>query len=81
MLLIGGIMLVYDDEKILLSKLLSTDTFPHLIYPLLYYVAYGVILLGLILATAGVVGCWAACLHNYCLVSIVNLCYNIQNCF
>lgn len=65
-------MLLFDNEKILLSKLLTADTFSNLNYPLLHYVAYGIILLGLILATAGVVGCWAACLHNYCLVSIVN---------
>lgn len=39
--------------------------------PLFYYIALGIITLGLILCLAGVMGCWAACIDSYCVLTLV----------
>lgn len=66
-------MVLFDNERVLLSRLLSPtgpfSTFPH---PLLHYICIGAAILGIILATAGIVGCWASCVHNYCILSVVS---------
>ncbi|CAH1126972.1 unnamed protein product [Ceutorhynchus assimilis] len=69
-LISGGMLVLFDSERILLSKLLAAGPFPELTQPYLYYVSIGLALLGLILATAGILGCWASCLHSYWLLSI-----------
>ncbi|CAH1111060.1 unnamed protein product [Psylliodes chrysocephalus] len=70
-LIVGGMMVLFDNERVLLSRLLSPtgpfSTFPH---PLLHYICIGAAILGIILATAGIVGCWASCVHNYCILSV-----------
>ncbi|KAL1490759.1 hypothetical protein ABEB36_013404 [Hypothenemus hampei] len=69
-LVTGGMLILFDTERILLSKLLTAGPFSELAQPYLYYVAIGLALLGLILAAAGILGCWASCLHNYWLLSL-----------
>lgn len=75
-LVTGGFLLLCDSSRILLSRLLVpgpsswTESLPH---PLFYYFSLGVICLGLILCFAGVIGCWAACLDNYCVLTVVSV--------
>ncbi|XP_030763836.1 tetraspanin-11 [Sitophilus oryzae] len=69
-LVTGGMLVLFDSDRILLSKLLVAGPLSDLPHPMLYYVAIGLALLGLSLATAGILGCWASCLHNYWLLSI-----------
>ncbi|KAF7267504.1 hypothetical protein GWI33_019269 [Rhynchophorus ferrugineus] len=69
-LVTGAMLVLFDPERILLSKLLAAGPFSDLPHPMLYYVAIGLALLGLSLAAAGILGCWASCLHNYWLLSI-----------
>lgn len=69
----GGIMVLFDSDRVLLSKLLSAGPFSTLTHPLLYYVSIGLAILGLILASAGVLGCWASCMNNYCLLTSVSV--------
>ncbi|XP_018330643.1 tetraspanin-11 [Agrilus planipennis] len=68
----GGILIIFDTERVLLSKVLSTDTLGagNLPHPVLYYVALGIVMLGFSLAGVGVLGCWASCLHSYCFLII-----------
>ncbi|XP_050311868.1 tetraspanin-11 [Anthonomus grandis grandis] len=66
----GGMLVLFDNERILVSKLLaSSGPFADLPQPYFYYVAIGLALLGLTLAAAGILGCWASCLHNFWLLS------------
>ncbi|XP_066138366.1 CD151 antigen [Euwallacea fornicatus] len=69
-LVTGGMLVLFDTERILLSKLLVGGPFSDLTQPYLYYVAIALALLGLTLAAAGILGCWASCLHNYWLLSL-----------
>ncbi|KAJ8971578.1 hypothetical protein NQ314_000635, partial [Rhamnusium bicolor] len=64
-LVIGGMLVLFDSERVLLSKLISTGQLSNLPHPLLYYIALGLSLVGLILAATGILGCWASCMHNY----------------
>ncbi|XP_060523754.1 tetraspanin-11 [Cylas formicarius] len=68
-LVIGGMLVLFDADRILLSRLLSGGPFEDLPHPLFYYGAIGLALLGLSLAAAGILGCWASCLHNYYLLT------------
>lgn len=68
-LVTGGMLVLFDSERILLSKLLEAGPFSELPHPFFYYVAVGLALMGLTLAAAGILGCWASCLHNYWLLS------------
>lgn len=77
-LVTGGFLLLCDSSRILLSRLLVPgpvswiETLPH---PLFYYFALGVICLGLVLSFSGVLGCWAACLDSYCILTVVSIGY------
>ncbi|CAH0553130.1 unnamed protein product [Brassicogethes aeneus] len=68
-LAIGGILVLFDSDRVLLSKFLSAGPFSALTHPLLYYISIGLAILGLILASAGVLGCWASCMNNYCVLT------------
>jgi hypothetical protein len=59
---LGGLLLA-DNERILLSRLLgSGDVHPE--QPLFYYLAFAIVALGFFIAITGLLGCWAACLFN-----------------
>ncbi|KAJ8919136.1 hypothetical protein NQ315_012121, partial [Exocentrus adspersus] len=69
-LVIGGMLVLFDSDRVLLSKLISTgQLLTNMPHPLLYYIALGLSLLGLILAATGILGCWASCMHNYCMLT------------
>uniref|UniRef100_A0AAR5PK21 Tetraspanin n=1 Tax=Dendroctonus ponderosae TaxID=77166 RepID=A0AAR5PK21_DENPD len=69
-LMFGGMLVIFDADRILLSKLLVAGPLTNLPQPLFYYVAVGLTLLGLTLTAAGILGCWASCLHSYWLISL-----------
>lgn len=60
-----GALLLADDERILLSRLLGPgDAHPE--QPLFYYLAFAVVGLGFLITLTGLLGCWATCLYNRC---------------
>lgn len=62
---LGGLLLA-DNERILLSRLLGPgDVHPD--QPLFYYLAFAIVALGFLIAITGLLGCWAACLFNRCI--------------
>ncbi|XP_017777431.1 PREDICTED: tetraspanin-11 [Nicrophorus vespilloides] len=69
-LITGGSVILLDPGRVLLSRLLSQGPLTTLPHPLLYYLAVGFALAGLILACAGVLGCWASCLYSFCTLTI-----------
>lgn len=66
-------MILLDPERILLSRLLASGPLSTMAQPLLYYLALGITVLGLILAGAGILGCWASCIHSYFMLTIVGI--------
>ncbi|KAJ8965911.1 hypothetical protein NQ317_014099 [Molorchus minor] len=60
----GGMLILFDSDRVILSKLLSTtEQFYNLPHPLLYYIAIGISLLGLVPASTGIlVGVPCQCL-------------------
>lgn len=72
-LITGGLMILLDPERVLLSRLLATGPLTTMAHPLLYYVALGIAILGLTLAGAGILGCWASCIHSYFMLTIVRI--------
>ncbi|XP_046821612.1 tetraspanin-7-like isoform X1 [Vespa crabro] len=61
-----GALLLADNERILLSRLLGlSDVLPD--QPLFYYLAFAISALGFFIAVTGLFGCWAACLFNQCI--------------
>ncbi|XP_043497523.1 CD82 antigen-like [Polistes fuscatus] len=61
-----GALLLADNERILLSRLLgSNDIEPD--QPLFYYLAFATAGLGFFIAMTGIFGCWAVCLFNQCI--------------
>lgn len=83
-----GALLLADNERILLSRLLGpSDVQPD--QPLFYYLAFAISALGFFIAVTGLFGCWAACLFNQCitisvrivLLVIKNLAQRISNRF
>ncbi|XP_065170546.1 tetraspanin-18B isoform X1 [Atheta coriaria] len=68
-LIIGGVIILLDPGRVLLSRLLSHGPLTTLPHPLLYYLALGFAVVGLVLATAGLLGCWASCLYSYCMLT------------
>lgn len=70
----GGFLLLCDSSRILLSRLVvpGPASLTKLSQPLFYYFSIGIICLGLILCIAGIIGCWAACLDNYCIFTVVS---------
>ncbi|KAJ9583056.1 hypothetical protein L9F63_022598 [Diploptera punctata] len=67
-LVILGAMLLTDVQRVLLSRLLGSTHMPS--HPLFYYIALGMMGIGLLVCTAGVLGFWAACLHSHCLLAV-----------
>jgi hypothetical protein len=68
-LVVLGAVLLTDVSRVLLSRLLGSDhTTTH---PLFYYVALGLMGVGLLVCAAGILGFWAACLHSHCLLALV----------
>ncbi|XP_046748183.1 CD82 antigen [Diprion similis] len=60
-----GALLLADNERILLSRLLGPgDATPE--QPLFYYLAFAIVALGFLMAATGLLGCWASCLYNRC---------------
>ncbi|XP_045461051.1 CD151 antigen [Harmonia axyridis] len=66
----GGLLLLFDSDRVLLSKLLVSGVQANLRYPLLYYASIGITLMGCVLAMTGVLGCWASCMHSYCMLTL-----------
>lgn len=66
-------MILLDPERILLSRLLASGPLSTTDHPLLYYVALGIALLGVTLSGAGILGCWASCVHSYFMLTIVRI--------
>ncbi|XP_012215906.1 CD151 antigen [Linepithema humile] len=62
---LGGLLLA-DNERILLSRLLGPGDI-HPDQPLFYYLAFAIVALGFLIAITGLLGCWAACLFNRCI--------------
>lgn len=62
---LGGLLLA-DNDRILLSRLLGPGDF-HPEQPLFYYLAFALVALGFFIAIVGLGGCWAACLYNRCI--------------
>lgn len=71
-LVTGGLMVLLDPERVLLSRLLTSGPLTTLPQPLLYYLALGFAALGLLLAGSGILGCWASCLHSYYMLTTVS---------
>ncbi|KAK9296697.1 hypothetical protein QLX08_009369 [Tetragonisca angustula] len=60
-----GALLLADDERILLSRLLGPGDI-HPDQPLFYYMAFAIVGLGFLITLTGLLGCWATCLYNRC---------------
>ncbi|XP_022900199.1 tetraspanin-18B [Onthophagus taurus] len=69
-LISGGLLVLFDPERVLLSRLLSSGTLTTLSHPLLYYLGLGLVVLGLILSGTGLLGCWASCLISYSILTV-----------
>ncbi|KAJ3666337.1 hypothetical protein Zmor_001786 [Zophobas morio] len=64
-LITGGMLLLLDNEKILLSRLLTSGPLSTMPQPFLFYIGIGIASVGLILTSTGILGCWASCMHSY----------------
>nr|CAH7766260.1 unnamed protein product [Callosobruchus chinensis] len=62
-------LILFDSERVQLSRLLTVGYLSTLPHPLLHYVSIGAALLGLLLAGTGILGCWAACMNSYCMLT------------
>ncbi|CAD6245149.1 GSCOCG00013552001-RA-CDS, partial [Cotesia congregata] len=60
-----GILLLIDNNRILLSRLLNTNE-SVVKEPIFYYLALIVIGVGFLIALSGLLGCWVSCLANNC---------------
>ncbi|XP_044012439.1 tetraspanin-11-like [Aphidius gifuensis] len=61
-----GILLMIDNERVLMSRLLgSSDEHPN--QPLFYYLSFGIVGVGFLISITGLLGCWASCLFNCCI--------------
>ncbi|XP_008560915.1 tetraspanin-11 [Microplitis demolitor] len=60
-----GILLLLDNNRVLLSRLLNTD---ELIVkePLFYYLSFIIVGLGFLISLSGLIGCWVSCLASNC---------------
>lgn len=61
LLTVGGLLLT-DTPRVLLSRLLTAPASPS--QPIFYYAALVVVALGVVVATGGVLGCWAADMNS-----------------
>lgn len=72
-----GALLLCDAPRVLMSRLIlaagvsgaNSALVPP--QPLLYYVALASMGLGLVICAVAVLGCWASCLHSYCILGTV----------
>ena len=76
---LGGLLLA-DNERILLSRLLGPGDI-HPDQPLFYYLAFAIVTLGFLIAIIGLLGCWAACLFNRCITISVRTDFKYFNRF
>ena len=67
-----GALLLADDNRILLSRLLGPGDI-HPDQPLFYYMAFAVVGLGFLITLTGLLGCWATCLYNRCVTISVRI--------
>lgn len=67
-----GALLLADDERILLSRLLGPGDI-HPDQPLFYYLAFALVGLGFLITLTGLLGCWAICLYNRCITISVRI--------
>lgn len=74
-----GALLLADDKRILLSRLLGPgDIHPE--QPLFYYLAFAIVGLGFLITLTGLMGCWATCLYNRCVTVLVSLFFLPKHC-
>ncbi|CAH1373057.1 hypothetical protein MTP99_014506 [Tenebrio molitor] len=69
LLITAGMLVLYDSEKLILSRLLTSGPLSSMPQPFLYYVGIGLASVGFILTSTGILGCWASCMHNYYILS------------
>ena len=73
-----GALLLSDTPRVLMSRLILAPSgsgpgsalMPP--QPLLYYVSLAAMGLGLVVCAVAVLGCWASCLHSYCILGAVS---------
>lgn len=73
-----GALLLCDAPRVLMSRLIlaagvsgaNSALLPP--QPLLYYACLAVMGLGLVICAVAVLGCWASCLHSYCILGTVS---------
>lgn len=72
-LLMAGFYLFADTQRILMSRLLcaGSEQLNELPQPLFYYVALALAGGGAVAVVAAMVGWWAVCLNNVCMLTIV----------
>lgn len=74
-MIVGGVRLFYDRDRILLSRLLAatSEQLDNLPQPLFHYIAIGLTVAGMMAIVASILGFWAFCLTStisYCCMSI-----------
>uniref|UniRef100_A0A0C9R1H1 TSPAN11 protein n=1 Tax=Fopius arisanus TaxID=64838 RepID=A0A0C9R1H1_9HYME len=63
-----GILLLIDNERVLLSRLVGSSDL-HTDQPLFYYMSFAVVGLGFVIAITALLGCWASCFTSRCLTT------------
>jgi len=69
-LVVLGAVLLTDVPRVLLSRLLGSYHMSS--QPLFYYIALGLMGMGLVVCAICVLGFWAVCLHSHCLLALVS---------
>jgi hypothetical protein len=69
-LVVLGAVLLSDVPRILLSRLLGSNHMS--LQPLFYYIALGLMGVGLVVCATCVLGFWAVCLQSHCLLALVS---------
>jgi len=69
-LVVFGAVLLTDVPRVLLSRLLGSNHMSS--QPLFYYIALGLMSMGLVVCAICVLGFWAVCLHSHCLLALVS---------
>ena len=69
-LVVLGAVLLTDVPRVLLSRLLGSNHMSS--HPLFYYIALGLMGMGLVVCAICVLGFWAVCLHSHCLLALVS---------
>jgi hypothetical protein len=68
-LVVLGAVLLTDVPRVLLSRLLGSNHMSS--QPLFYYIALGLMGMGLAVCATCVLGFWAVCLDTHCLLALV----------